>query len=177
LSFLVSKLQYCETDPLSVSKMKFASAAILVFISMTLQTFARTISNGAEVDVRELVEKLRDAIIMNEKKEMEAKKEEDHEISTRGVLAKFKKSVRNAGAKVENAYEKKEEAHQLGGPSHADRVAYKQEIVQWRKMVRDFGIENEPEIKEMAAQLDAMWVALDLDNVWKIMNLSPSAAF
>jgi len=117
------------------------------------------------LDMRELVENLRDAIIMNEKKAMEAKKEEDHEISARSVWADFEKSVTNAKRKVDSAHGKKEEMGPFGGPSHEDRVKYKQEIVQWRNMVHDFGIENDPEIKQMAAQMDAMWVALDLDNV------------
>merc|ERR1711872_422628 len=146
------QVEILPKNSFSTSKMKFACAAILL-ISVTQLTFARTISNGAELDMRELVENLRDTIIMNEKKAMEAKKED------------FEKIVTNAKRKVDSTYGKKEETGLFGGPSHEDRVKYKQEIVQWRNMVHDFGIENDPEIKQMAAQMDAMWVALDLDNV------------
>ena len=42
---------------------------------------------------------------------------------------------------------------------------YKQEILDWKQMVRDVGLENEPEIKEVWAKMDEIWEALDLDNV------------
>ena len=41
----------------------------------------------------------------------------------------------------------------------------KQEITNWKEMVRAFGIENDPEIKKMEAQLDMAWEVLELDNV------------
>jgi len=66
----------------SLSKMKFACVAILLLISTAQLTFSRTLSKGATVDfdLRELVENLRDAIIMNEKKDLEAKTEENRQI-------------------------------------------------------------------------------------------------
>merc|ERR1712198_262600 len=149
----------------SASKMKFACTAIFLFISVTQLTFARTTSNGAEVDARELVESLRDAIIMKEKRKLEAKKEEAHEISARGAWADFKASLKKAGQKVKNAFGKKEAARQFGGPSHEDLVSYKQEILAWKQMVVGMGLENEPEIKEMWDKMDEIWEALDLDNV------------
>merc|ERR1712198_507417 len=149
----------------SASKMKIACTAILLLISVAQLTFARTTSNGAEVDTRELVESLRDAFIMKEKREMEAKKEEVHEISARGAWADFKASLKKAGQKVKNAFGKKEAARQFEGPTHEELVMYKQEILDWKQMVRDVGLENEPEIKEVWAKMDEIWEALDLDNV------------
>ena len=49
--------------------------------------------------------------------------------------------------------------------SDSELYVYKLEIENWRELVKIFGVEDEPEIKEMSAALDEIWVALDLDNV------------
>ena len=51
------------------------------------------------------------------------------------------------------------------GPSNAELAQYKQEIIDWKKMVREFGIENDPDIKQMEAMLDGIWDDLNLDQV------------
>ena len=46
-----------------------------------------------------------------------------------------------------------------------DLEAYKEEISKWKQMVSQLGIQNDPEIKKMEAELDALWEQLGLDNV------------
>merc|ERR1712198_5640 len=74
--------KFCPKKSFSLSKMKFSCVAIFLLISMAQLTFSRTLSKGATVDfdLRELVENLRDAIIINEKKDLEAKTEENRQI-------------------------------------------------------------------------------------------------
>jgi len=99
--------------------------------------------------------------------ENEEKKEE--EVTLRGAWDDFKQSVSNAGTKIKNAFGKKalerrtSEGYFMG--NGFDLEAYKEEISKWKQMVAQLGIQNDPEIKKMEAELDALWQQLGLDNV------------
>jgi len=81
----------------------------------------------------------------------------------------FKESLKKASQKVKNAFGKKneEEERQFGGPepSLAEKKKMKKDITEWKAMVKAFGIQNDPEIQKMEAQLDLVWQMLDLDDV------------
>merc|ERR1711862_980458 len=101
-------------------KMKRVCAAILVFGFFCQLTAARTISESEDLETRELLEDLRDAIRMREReleeqveeeiKEVEEKKEEEeHLLAVRGAWDDFKASVKKAGKKIKNAFGRREE--------------------------------------------------------------------
>jgi len=100
--------------------MKRVCAAILVFGFFCQLTAARTISESEDLETRELLEELRDAIRMRERKleeqveeeikEVAEKKEEEvHLLAVRGAWDDFKASVKKAGKKIKNAFGRREE--------------------------------------------------------------------
>jgi len=151
--------------------MQFFVAGVLLLLCAAQLASARTLSKNVDSNKRELLENLRSAILAKDKREAEAK-EAAHELDARGAWEDFKASVKKAGQKVKNAFGKKEESRQFadlgdlsGTVSANERRAYKVEIETWRELVDAFGVQNEPEIKEMSAAFDEIWAALDLDNV------------
>merc|ERR1712228_99630 len=124
-------------------------------------TAGRTISKEAEVETRELLTNLRDAILLKEKRD-EAEAKENHLLAARGAWDDFKASLKKAGQKVKNAFGKRDEGKRQFGTVEEMRKT-KNEILEWKKMVRDFGLQDDPDIKRMEAQMDQLWEMLDLD--------------
>jgi len=104
--------------------MKRVCAAILVFGFFCQLTVARTISESEDLETRELLEELRDAIRMREReleeqveeeiKEVEEKKEEEeHLLAVRGAWDDFKASVKKAGKKIKNAFGRRDEEEEI----------------------------------------------------------------
>jgi len=147
-----------------------------VLISLNKLTSARSTAADHDVELREIILSLRDALHAQKKRAeaMNSEETSEHIMKARGAWDDFKSSLKKAGQKVKNAFGKKEEEEerQLEGlmppgaeVSKADLLRMKQEITNWKEMVRAFGIENDPEIKKMEAQLDMAWEVLELDNV------------
>lgn len=158
--------------------MKYFLLFALAAVSLSDVILARaTIPKFQEViELREL---LHDAL---QKRRIEAAKigataEMEEMMEARGAWDDFKASLKKAGQKVKNAFGKKDEeegveekrqvdfGNSAVGVSDAELKMYKQEILNWKEMVRSFGIQNDPEIKKMEAQLDQVWDMLGLDNV------------
>lgn len=155
--------------------MKFFLVFALALVSLNDVTLARSMKAENDVELREVLLNLRDALHSQKKRAEEEAQGMEHLMVARGAWDDFKASLKKAGSKVKNAFGKKneeEEGRQFegfgdpsAGVSDAELKMYKQEIVNWKQMVRDFSIQNDPEIKKMEAQLDLVWNMLNLDDV------------
>merc|ERR1712198_822306 len=125
--------KFCPKKSFSLSKMKFSCVAIFLLISTAQLTFSRTLSKGATVDfdLRELVENLRDAIIMNEKKDLEAKTEENRQIHDSPI--------------DESQWELQEEP--TPDPTREELVDIKQWLMAFKQGVADHNLQEEDYIQ------------------------------
>jgi len=149
--------------------MKRVCAAVFVFGFFCQLSAARTISESEDLETRELLEELRDAIRMREReleeqveeeiKEVEEKKEEEeHLLAVRGAWDDFKASVKKAGKKIKNAFGRRDEEEEVEEAEKEEEEEVEEEVEEVEKEEKEEERQMMPspaEMKEAKKHMEA----------------------